>query len=62
MTENARFAREQIDILAEYVNAPWDKLDWKFVRRHSAQLLAHTDEILRHQEKHKPELPKCRHS
>jgi len=59
LTENARFAREQIDILNTYVNAPWENLDWKFVRRHSAQLLAHVDDLIRHQEKDRADLVTC---
>jgi len=56
LTENARFAREQIDILADYVRPPWDSLDWHFIHRHSAQLLAHTEEVLL-QEKRRKDLP-----
>ena len=54
--ENARYAREQVELLAEYVRDHWENTDWSFIRLHTAHLLTHVDDVLRAQ----VEVPKPR--
>lgn len=47
--DNARYAREQVELIADYVRAHWENTDWSFIRLHTAHLLRHVDEVLQTQ-------------
>jgi len=52
--DHARYAREQVELIADYVRNHWENTDWSFIRLHTSHLLRHVDEVLRNQVEDQP--------